>query len=119
MLDNRALRVSESRLSADTGGHQAPHSHFGGSMRRLLMLVVASVTMVLVSAGSAWAQQYPPAAGAAGRGAGAGDQFAFTGSNTAPLLAIALALLVTGTVLVLTARRRSAVRSRSVSKATA
>jgi LPXTG-motif cell wall-anchored protein len=87
-------------------------------MRRVLILLVASATMLLVSAGSAWAQQYPPAPAEAGAGAG-GEGLAITGSDTLPLLWIGLALLVAGAVLVMATRRRAAVRARSVTKAVA
>jgi LPXTG-motif cell wall-anchored protein len=76
--------------------------------------------MLLVSAGSAWAQQYPPGPAEAGAGAGAGgDGLATTGADTLPMLWIGLALVVAGAVLVMATRRRAAVRARSVTKAIA
>jgi len=89
-------------------------------MRRVLILLAASATMLLVSAGSAWAQQYPPGPAEAGAGAGAGGEgLATTGADTLPMLWIGLALVVAGAVLVMATRRRAAVRARSVTKAIA
>lgn len=84
-------------------------------MRRILILLAGSMVMLLVSAGSAWAQQYPPSPAGAGQGAGAGGggDFAVTGSETMPLVWIGLATLVAGMVLVLAARRRADVRGRA------
>ena len=83
-------------------------------MRRIFILLAGSMTMLLVSAGSAWAQQYPPSPAGAGQGAGAGGgDFAVTGSETLPLVWIGLATLVAGIVLVLAARRRADVRGRA------
>lgn len=82
-------------------------------MRRILILLAGSTVMLLVSAGSAWAQQYPPSPAGAGQGAGGGGEFAVTGSETLPLVWIGLATLVAGIVLVLAARRRAGVRGRA------
>ncbi|MGQ0802726.1 MAG: LPXTG cell wall anchor domain-containing protein [Actinomycetota bacterium] len=83
-------------------------------MRRILILLAGSMVMLLVSAGSAWAQQYPPSPAGAGQGAGGGGgEFAVTGSETMPLVWIGLATLVAGIVLVLAARRRAGVRGRA------
>ena len=85
-------------------------------MRRIFILLAGSMTMLLVSAGSAWAQQYPPSpagAGQGGGGAGGAGDFAVTGSETLPLVWIGLATLVAGIVLVLAARRRADVRGRA------
>jgi len=98
-------------------------------MRRFLMLLAASTTMLVVFASSAMAQQYPPAPGpaegltpgsapAGARGA-AGGELAFTGSDLLPLIWIGLAVLVLGVALVVAARRRSAIRGRRVSEAIA
>ena len=97
-------------------------------MRRFLMLLAASTTMLVVFASAAMAQQYPPVPGPAegvtpgtapgARGA-AGRELAFTGSDLLPLVWIGLAVLVVGTVLVVAARRRAAIRGRRVSEAIA
>jgi hypothetical protein len=95
-------------------------------MRRFLMLLAASTTMLVVFATSAMAQQYPPAPGPAegvtpgtapAAGARAGEGLAITGSDLLPLIWIGLAVLVLGIVLVVAARRRAAIRGRSVSEA--
>ncbi|MGH9030611.1 MAG: LPXTG cell wall anchor domain-containing protein [Acidimicrobiia bacterium] len=97
-------------------------------MRRFLMLLAASATMLVVLATSAMAQEYPPtpqpaeqlvpgtAPAAGARGAG---ELAFTGSDLLPLIWIGLAVLVVGTALVVAARRRKAIRGRRVSEAIA
>jgi LPXTG-motif cell wall-anchored protein len=99
-------------------------------MRKFLMLLATSVAMLVVSAGSALAQEYPPAPpgpgeavvtpGAPGAGAGAeGPGLAITGSNTLLLVWIGLAVLMVGIVLYVASRRRRAIRERSVTAAIA
>jgi len=96
-------------------------------MRRFLILLATSATMLVVFASSALAQEYPPTPGPAegvtpgtARGAaGARGELAFTGSDLLPLIWIGLAVLVVGTVLVIAARRRAAIRGRRVSEAIA
>jgi LPXTG-motif cell wall-anchored protein len=93
------------------------------------MLLAATAAFVLALGGTALAQQYPPgptpetltpgAGPARGAAARAGEGLAFTGSNTMILVWIALAALMVGVALVVAARRRSAIRNRSVSEAIA
>jgi LPXTG-motif cell wall-anchored protein len=92
------------------------------------MLLAATAAFVLALGGTALAQQYPPGptpetltpgAGPARGAAGAGEGFAFTGSNTMLLVWIGLAVLMVGVALVVAARRRAAIRHRSVSEAIA
>ncbi|MGH8984180.1 MAG: LPXTG cell wall anchor domain-containing protein [Acidimicrobiia bacterium] len=96
-------------------------------MRRFLMLLAASTTMLVVFASSAIAQQYPPDPGPAegltpgsapAAGARAGE-LAFTGSDLLPLIWIGLAVLVLGAALIVAARRRAAIRGRRISEAIA
>jgi hypothetical protein len=95
-------------------------------MRRFLILLATSATMLVVFASSALAQEYPPTPGPAegvtpgsAPAAGARGELAFTGSDLLPLIWIGLAVLVVGTVLVIAARRRAAIRGRRVSEAIA
>jgi hypothetical protein len=132
VLDKAALAVPECRIRPQGGLGLVPcrrnRTREFMLMRRFLMLLAASATMLVVFASSAMAQQYPPApqpaegltpgsAPAAGaRGAG---ELAFTGSDLLPLIWIGLAVLVLGVALVVAARRRSAIRGRRVSEAIA
>jgi LPXTG-motif cell wall-anchored protein len=101
-------------------------------MRKFLMLLATSVAMLVAFAGSALAQEgdYPiaqPGPGEAVVTPGApapaaapveaGPELAITGSNTLLLLWLGIAALIIGTVLVVLARRRRAIRTRGVTAA--
>jgi LPXTG-motif cell wall-anchored protein len=94
-------------------------------MRKFVMLLATSIAMVVVFAGSALAQEYPPGPGEAQITEGApppgapGAELAITGSNTLLLLWLGLAALTIGIVLYVAARRRRAIRTRSVTEAIA
>jgi hypothetical protein len=130
MLDKGTSAVPECYIRPSGGSGLGPcrynRSREFTPMRRFLMLLAASATMLVVFASSAMAQQYPPAPGPAegvtpgsAPGARAGGELAFTGSDLLPLIWIGLAVLVVGTVLVVAARRRAAIRGRGVSEAVA
>jgi hypothetical protein len=84
-------------------------------VRRSIVLVVVTATMLLVSASVAIAQEYPPEPGPtpgnAAVSAGGGGNLASTGSDMT-LFWVALVVLVTGSVLALATRRRAVTRRR-------
>lgn len=81
-------------------------------VRRSIMLVVVTATMLLVSAGAAIAQEYPPEPSPGGTSTSTGGgNLATTGSDMT-LFWVALAVLVTGLVLALATRRRAVTRRR-------
>ena len=95
-------------------------------MRKFVILLTTSVGMLVVFAGSALAQEYPPGPGEAVTTPGApaaapaeGPGLAVTGADTLLLLWIGLAALMVGIVLYVAARRRREIRTRSVTEAIA
>jgi LPXTG-motif cell wall-anchored protein len=96
-------------------------------MRKIVMLLTTSVAMLAISAGSALAQEYPPAPpgpgeavitpGAPAAAPAEAPGLAITGANTLLLLWLGLAALIIGIVLYVAARRRRAIRTRSVTAA--
>ena len=96
-------------------------------MRKFVVLLATSVATLVISAGSALAQEYPPGPPGPGEavltpGAPAGAEgpgLAITGADTLLLLWIGLAALIVGIVLYVASRRRRAIRTRSVTEAIA
>jgi hypothetical protein len=89
-------------------------------MKRLFGSLVLAVTTLVVTAGSALAQTYPPSGNGGGNGgggevSGAGGGLggdlggtAFTGSDVATMAVVALVLVGLGLTALFVARRRSA-----------
>ena len=74
-------------------------------MKRMFGVLATSFAMLMVGAGSALAQTYPPSPDVEGAGGGAGT--AFTGSDASMLAIVVVALLAVGLVALFAARRRA------------
>lgn len=78
-------------------------------MKRVIGLAAMVSVMLLVSAGSALAQSYPPLPGPSVEGAGGGQgPTAFTGSNVSFGTVATFVLLAVGLTALLVARKRAA-----------
>jgi hypothetical protein len=85
-------------------------------MKRLAVLLPSALAAIVLTAGAALAQDYPPdvlgeggsnVEGAGGAGAAAAGETAFTCSDVSLFLLAAVAFLVVGASAVLISRRRS------------
>jgi LPXTG-motif cell wall-anchored protein len=74
-------------------------------MKRMLGVLATAFATLVIGAGSALAQTYPPSPDVEGAGGGGGT--AFTGSDTSTLAIVVIALLAVGLVALFVARRRS------------